>query len=83
MAMMHSTTLRLICAALLLVVPVSALGQEDVVTTPGIPIGESRLELYGLSGSTRSTTIRGPMPRRHRRSSGPRTRESASATSPT
>ena len=46
--MMHSTTLRLICAALLLVVPVSALGQEDAVTTPGIPIGESRLELYGF-----------------------------------
>ena len=46
--MMNPTALRLICAALLLVIPISAAGQEDAVASSTIPIGESRLELYGF-----------------------------------
>ena len=49
--MIYPTAMRLVRAALPLVIltsSVSAAGQEDTGTTPTIPIGESRLALYGF-----------------------------------
>ncbi len=46
--MMNPVALRLVCVALLMVIPISASGQEEAAASPTIPIGESRLELYGF-----------------------------------
>ena len=38
----------LICAVLLSLIPTSAAAHQDAAATSTIPIGESRLELYGF-----------------------------------